>query len=133
MSIKSDPSKWKDPRHRRGWEGEEIASRFLTQRGWKILERRFRMGRLEVDVVARRGSLVAFVEVKTRVGDAYGSPMEAVTWTKQREIGRVAAAWIDRHGKPGDGYRIDVIGVTLEDSQSPKIEHVPNAFRLGWR
>ena len=133
MPVKSDPSKWKDPRHRRGWEGEVIARGFLIKRGWRILAHRFRMGRLEIDLVARRGSLVAFIEVKTRFSDAFGSPLEAVTANKQREIARVASAWIDRHGKAGDAYRMDVVGVTMGRSRPPKIEHVANAFRPGWR
>ncbi len=133
MSVKSDPSKWKDPRHRRGWEGEVIARGFLTKRGWRILAHRFRMGRLEIDLIARRGCIVAFIEVKTRFSDAFGSPLEAVTATKQREIARVASAWIDRHGRAEDAYRMDVIGVTMGHGRAPKIEHVPDAFRPGWR
>ena len=131
--IKSDPSKWKDPRHRRGWEGEVLARGFLIKRGWRILAHRFRMGRLEIDLVARRGSVVTFIEVKARLGDAFGSPLEAVTATKQREIARVASAWIDRHGKAGDAYRRDVVGVTMGRSRPPKIEHVADTFRVGWR
>ena len=131
--IKSDPSTWKDLRHRKGWEGEELARGFLQRRGWRILDRRFRMGRLEIDLVARRGAVVAFIEVKTRFSDAFGSPLEAVTAGKQREISRVASAWIDRHGKPGEGYRLDVIGVTMRPSGPPRIEHVADAFRPGWR
>ena len=69
----------------------------------------------------------------TRIGDAFGSPLEAVTATKQREIARVASAWIDRHGKAGDAYRMDVVGVTMGGSRPPKIEHVADAFRVGWR
>ena len=133
MPIKSDPSTWTDPRHKRGLEGEEMAREFLEARGWRILEHRFRMGRLEIDLVARRGSVVAFVEVKTRFGGAFGDPLEAVTASKRREIGRVALAWIDRHGSEEDCYRMDVVGVTLNRSGPPRIEHVENAFRLGWR
>jgi len=69
--IKSDPSTWKGPRHKKGWESEELSRRFLLRRGWRILDRRFRMGRLEIDLVARRGAVVAFIEVKTRFSDAF--------------------------------------------------------------
>jgi putative endonuclease len=133
MPLKSDPSTWSDPRQRRGVAGEEIAKEYLVARGWTILEHRFRLGRLEVDLVARRGDQVAFVEVKTRVGNAFGSPLEAVTWSKQREIARVALAWIDRHGEAGDVYRFDVVGVILGSRRAPSVEYVPNAFRAGWR
>ncbi len=78
-------------------------------------------------------AVLAFIEVKTRFSDAFGSPLEAVTAAKQREISRVAGAWIDRHGKPGEGYRLDVIGVTMRPSGPPRIEHVADAFRPGWR
>jgi putative endonuclease len=132
VPIKSDPRGWKDPRHRRGLAGERAAIRFLEARGWRIVEHRFRMGRLEIDLVARRGPVVAFVEVKTRRGKAFGSPLEAVGWAKRREINRVASAWVDRHGRDGDLYRFDVIGVTASP-RGPRIEHVEDAFRPGWR
>jgi putative endonuclease len=106
--------------------------RFLERRGWRILDHRFRMGRLEVDVVARRDGVVAFVEVKTRRGEAFGSPLEAVGWTKRREISRVASAWVDRHGRAGDLYRFDVIGVTASPGRT-RVEHVEDAFRSEWR
>ncbi len=90
------------------------------------------MGRSEIDVVARRGRLVAFVEVKTRRGNGFGSPLEAVGWAKRREIGRVASAWRDRYGRQEDVYRFDVIGVTVTPCRTV-IEHVEDAFRLEWR
>ena len=133
MSVKSNPTEWSDPRQRRGLDGENEAKRYLVTRGFTILAHRWRMGRLEIDLVARRGSLVAFVEVKTRWGAGFGSPLEAVTWAKQREIVRVARAWMDRHGAPGDIYRFDVIGLSLHRDDSDRLEHVEDAFRPGWR
>lgn len=132
MPIKSDPKTWTDRRHRRGLAGERAAIRFLTARGWRILDHRFRMGRLEIDLVARRGPVVAFVEVKTRHGEAFGSPLEAVGWAKRREIYRVATAWADRFGRAGDVYRFDVVGVTATPRRT-RIEHVEDAFRPEWR
>jgi len=129
MSLKSDPSTWTDPRHLRGLAGEELAKRYLQATGWTIVHHRFRMGRLEVDLVARKGSLVAFLEVKTRWSSAFGSPLLAVTWAKRREIVRVARAWIDRHGRPDDAYRFDVIGITLSPAGRPVLDHVEDAFR----
>ncbi|MDH3455969.1 MAG: YraN family protein [Gemmatimonadota bacterium] len=131
MPIKSDPSTWTDPRHVRGLQGEELAMQYLKATGWKILEHRFRMGRLEVDLVARKGHLVAFLEVKTRWGSRFGSPLEAIRWGKRREIVRVANAWVDRHGSPDDAYRFDVIGVTLSPRGRYRLEHVEDAFRIG--
>ncbi len=132
VPLKTDPATWKDPRHRRGVAGEAAAWEFLEERGWVLLAHRFRLGRLEVDLIVRKGSLVAFVEVKTRSGTAFGSPLEAVTWRKKREIVRVARGWMYRHGRPEDVYRFDVIGITLS-AVGMKIQHVEDAFRPGWR
>jgi putative endonuclease len=133
MPLKSDPKTWTDPRHLRGLHGEQVAMRYLTFAGWRVTDHRFRMGRLEIDLVARRDRLVAFVEVKTRRNAEFGRPTEAVTWAKRREITRVASAWIDRHGRPDDVYRFDVIGVTLSTPGPHRLEHVEDAFRVGWR
>ncbi len=130
MPLKSDPSTWTDPRHLRGLAGEELAKRYLQATGWTVLQHRFRMGRLEVDLVARKGTLVAFVEVKTRWSGAFGSPLLAVTWAKRREIVRVARAWIERHGKPDDAYRFDVIGITISPAGRPVLDHIEDAFRV---
>lgn len=107
--------------------------RHLRSRGWTVEAHRFRLGRLEVDLVVRRGSLVAFVEVKSRRGDGFGAPAEAVTWAKRREIIRVARAWMDRRGRPGDVYRFDVISVRQDRIPGSRIEHLEDAFRPGWR
>jgi putative endonuclease len=133
VALKSDPDDWTDPRHRRGVQGEQEAASFLESRGWEILAHRFRMGRLEIDLIARRGRLVSFIEVKTRRGEAFGTPFQAVTWGKQREIVRVARAWMDRHGTSGDIYRFDVVGVMHGPHGVATIQHLEDAFRPGWR
>ena len=130
MSLRSDPREWLDARHRQGAEGEEIAKVFLKRAGWKILEHRFRLGRLEVDLVARKDNLVAFVEVKTRFSTQFGIPAQAVTWHKQREIARVAQAWIARFGRAAYTYRFDVIGVLRPRTLQQQVEHIPDAFRV---
>jgi putative endonuclease len=126
--VHSDPEQWSDPRHRLGLASEEQAMRYLQACGWTIVTHRFRVGRVEVDIVARRGALVAFVEVKARRGTAFGSPFEAVTGAKRREIVKAARVWMDRYGQPGDVYRFDCIAVT-----GNKLEHLADAFRPGWR
>lgn len=90
---------------------------------------RFRNGRRDLDLVAERSGVVAFVEVKARRGEAFGDPVEAVTWRKQRELTRSARVWIDRHGVPGQAYRFDVIGV-LVAAERVRVRHVENAFLL---
>jgi putative endonuclease len=89
---------------------------------------RFRVGHTEIDLIARQGDLVTFVEVKTRRGKAFGSPLEAVTGAKRRELVKAARVWVDRFGKPADIYRFDCIAIV--DS---KLEHLADAFRPGWR
>jgi len=65
--------------------GERIAARYLENAGWKIIARRFKSGRRDIDLVAQQNDLVAFVEVKARSGDEFGDPVEAVNHRKQRE------------------------------------------------
>ncbi|MEX2156244.1 MAG: YraN family protein [Gemmatimonadales bacterium] len=126
--VRSDPADWTDPRHQRGLAGEEQAIRYLQSRGWDVVAHRFRVGRVELDIVARRGHLVAFIEVKARRGDGFGTPFEAITGAKRREMVKAARVWVDRYGQPADVYRFDCIGLT-----DNKLEHMADAFRPGWR
>jgi len=126
--LRSDPSRWTDVRQRRGLAGEAQAIRYFLSRGCQIVAHRYRAGRAEIDLVVRRGDVVTFVEVKTRRGQAFGSPLEAVTGAKRRELVKAARVWVDRCGQPGDVYRFDCIGIV--DGQ---LEHVEDAFRPGWR
>jgi putative endonuclease len=122
-----------------GRAGEDYAERFLAERGWTVLARRFRSGHRDLDLVVRRGSTVAFVEVKTRRGSLFGTPVEAVGWRKQRELVRSAQVWIDRFGLKGvegggrvEAYRFDVVGVLVE-GERVQISHVENAFTVPFR
>lgn len=126
--MRSNPAEWSDERHRSGLAAEQAAIRYLASRGWHVVAHRFRAGRVEIDIVARRGALVAFVEVKARRGAGFGTPFEAVTGAKRRELVRAARVWIDRHGHPSDVYRFDCIGI-----QDGRLEHLEDAFRPGWR
>jgi putative endonuclease len=95
-----------------------------------VVARRFRSGHRDIDLVARRGGTVAFVEVKARRGVGLGDPVEAVGWRKQRQLVRSAWVWIDRHGRAGEAYRFDVIGV-LFGPRGVRVRHVENAFAAG--
>jgi putative endonuclease len=112
-----------------GLQGERIAERWLTHRGWRVLQRRYRSGHRDIDLVAENSGTIAFVEVKTRSGPAFGGPVEAVNWKKRRELSRSAHTWIDRHGRPGESYRFDVVGV-LVTGDRVRVRHVENAFSL---
>src|SRR3954471_5327337 len=109
--------------------GERIAERWLRRQGWRVIQRRFRNGHRDIDLVVEREGTVAFVEVKARRGVEFGDPVGAVNWSKQRELARSASIWIDRHGRPAESYRFDVIGVLVQGDRV-RIRHVPNAFSL---
>jgi len=102
----------------------------LARRGWRIEAHRFRVGRHDLDIVARLGSLVTFVEVKTRGSAGWGSPAESVGWSKQRILGRVAEVWRERHGRPSDWFRFDVIEVEVRSSGGHRVTHLEDAWRL---
>jgi putative endonuclease len=109
--------------------GERIAERWFRRRGWRIVNRRFRNGRRDIDLVVEHDGTVAFVEVKARRGAEFGGPVAAVNWRKQKELTKSAQVWIDRHGQPLDHYRFDVVGV-LVDGEQVRIRHVPDAFTI---
>jgi putative endonuclease len=115
-----------------GLAGERVAERWLVRRGWRVLQRRYRSGHRDIDLIAERDGLIAFVEVKARTGSSFGDPVEAVNWKKRNELVRSAITWIDRHGRPGEQYRFDVIGV-LVVGERVRVRHVENAFQLAVR
>ncbi|HEX7118529.1 MAG TPA: YraN family protein [Longimicrobiales bacterium] len=117
--------------HDLGRTGEALAARWLSAHGWTVLARNFRLGHKEVDLVARRGRVVAFVEVKTRAGPGWGHPLEAITRAKRAEIETVARAWIARHGRRTDVYRFDAIAVLRTSAGAWTLEHVEDAWRAG--
>ncbi len=111
--------------------GERIAARWLARDGWQVVDRRWRSGRRDLDLVAIRDNVVAFVEVKTRQSTWSGQPVEAVNWRKQRELTRSAQAWMDQRGTllaPEDAvFRFDIVGVVASRSQVA-VRHVEGAF-----
>ena len=112
--------------------GERVAERWLRLRGWRLIQRRFRSGHRDIDLIAEREGVVAFVEVKARSGVEFGDPVSAVNWKKQNELVRSASVWIDRNGRPGESYRFDVIGVWITGGQV-RVRHVQDAFSVGTR
>jgi putative endonuclease len=128
-SRRHSPADWTDARHRLGLAGEEAAIGFFARAGWSLMAHRFRVGRYELDLVVRRGNLVAFVEVKTRRGQEYGQGREAIGWRKRRTLTRVAEVWRGRHGQPEDLFRFDVVEVRLYPAGRIEITHLPDAWR----
>ena len=109
--------------------GERIAERWLLRRGWRVVQRRFRNGHRDIDLVVERDGTIAFVEVKARKGADFGGPVQAVDHRKRRQLERSALVWIDRHGREAESYRFDVVGVLLNGA-SVRVCHVENAFAL---
>src|SRR2546423_7765078 len=107
--LRTDPTQWTDDRHRRGLAGEEQAIRYLLSRGCTIVAHRFRVGHTEIDLIARQGDLVTFVEVKTRRGQAFGSPLEAVTGAERGELGEAAGGGVGRVGEAGGDHTFEWI------------------------
>lgn len=109
--------------------GEELAAEFLRGQGIKILERNFRTPVGEIDLIGRKGTALLFVEVKTRRGHSFGTPLEAVGPRKQSQIIK-AAQWYLSSGK-GRGLqpRFDVVAIEVGD-EGPMLEHISDAFGL---
>jgi putative endonuclease len=115
--------------HQLGRRSEDIACAYLISRGWEILDRNYRAGHKEIDIIARFANTIAFVEVKARAGDAWGHPLESITWAKRREIAYVARAWLQANGRPSFEYRFDAIAICWRGS-SHVLEHVGNAWSI---
>ena len=111
-------------RSRLGARGEEIAAAHLTAQGLAIAARNYRTRHGEIDLVARDGEMVVFVEVKTRRGAAYGTPEESVTARKRGRLARTAMAYLQEHGLEGRPWRLDVIAITLSQNGPATINHV---------
>jgi len=110
--------------------GESLAAGFLLGRGWEILATNYRFGRREVDLIALRRGVLAFVEVKTRAGAGFGTPEEAVTGRKQREVEAVAREYLARR-RPGDvDVRFDVLSIVVgADGRVASVSHLEDAWR----
>ena len=118
--------------HEQGRRYEELAVGYLEARGWRILDRNFRSGGNEIDLVMRRGEVLAFVEVKGRRGPGFGHPLEAVTPRKRRDVARVAAAWLrERGGSRVPVVRFDAVAILDREGDGPSVEHVENAWGMG--
>jgi putative endonuclease len=111
----------------RGTAGEERACAHLRHQGLTILERNFRCRVGEIDVVAREGDTVVFVEVKERGDASHGTAVEAVTPAKRRRVIRAAELWAARHGQSDSKVRFDVVGIDWEP-EGPVIRHERSAF-----
>ncbi|WP_241159444.1 MULTISPECIES: YraN family protein [unclassified Desulfovibrio] len=110
-----------------GRRGEEAACGLLRRAGLRILDRNWRAGRLELDIVCQDGATVVFVEVKTRSSAERGGPEGALTPAKQRSLSRAAQAWLAAHGAWEAPCRFDVVCLVARDGTF-SAEHYRHAF-----
>jgi putative endonuclease len=115
---------------RLGRAAERAAASYFETRGWRILGRNVRVGRGELDLIVRRGPVLAFVEVKSRRSRACGAPEDAVSAAKQRQVARLAELWLGVRPWALGGVRdvrFDVVAVDLT-SFPAAVRHLPAAF-----
>jgi len=110
-----------------GMCGEDIASRYLAAKGYRILSRNYRGGRCEIDIIAEIEGTIVFCEVKTARTDQFGSPVSWVTPGKIRHIARAARDYILSHSIVGRSFRFDVIGLEARTG-GYAVTHIENAF-----
>jgi len=110
-----------------GIKGEEIAVVYLKKEGYKILVRNWYYDHKEVDIIAQQGDEIVIVEVKTREGDYFEEPWEAVSTKKIRNLVDVADAWLNKQGIDLE-TRFDVISIIFSDDVNYELTHFPGAF-----
>jgi putative endonuclease len=110
-----------------GKTGEDLACRELERRGYAIVARRYRRRGGELDIIARDGATLVFIEVKTRDGRAFGDAAEAVTPFKRRRIAQLALDYMTRHRLTDCPCRFDVVSIHV-DSGEPVLEVFQGAF-----
>lgn len=114
-----------------GLQGEQLACDELEKRGYEILERRYRTRAGELDIIAKQGGFLTFVEVKARSDRSFGDPEEAVTAQKRQKMVWMATDYLARHGLAEIPCRFDVVAINT-DVDPPSVLVIPDAFRPGW-
>ncbi|WP_206518210.1 YraN family protein [Rhodococcus sp. X156] len=117
-----------NPRAVLGAHGEDVASRYLTERGLVVLDRNWRCRQGELDLVAVDGQTLVVVEVKTRTGVAFGHPAESVTREKLLRLRRLAQLWLAAHRVGWVEVRFDVVSVLVRPGRPVEVEHFPGVY-----
>jgi putative endonuclease len=116
-------------RRQLGEAGEALAARLLRKRGYKIVATNYRTQLGEIDIIARDGDTLVFIEVKARHSGRFGSPKWALTPRKQRKISMVALYYLKTTGQSAAKARFDVVSIR-SDAVRPEVEIIRNAFDL---
>jgi len=107
--------------------GENIATEYLKRKGYKIVERNFRKGYGEIDIICIKEKTLIFVEVKTRTSDKFGTPAESITYSKLMTLIKTAQYYKILNSNLPDQMRIDAILINLENGENDfKLEHIEN-------
>lgn len=107
--------------------GEDIAAKFLKEKGYKIIERNFRKGYGEIDIIAIHKNILVFIEVKTRTSNKFGTPFEAITYFKLKTLVKTAEFYKVLNPRLPEALRIDAVSILLDYSNNPAtIEHMEN-------
>jgi len=109
-----------------GKKGEELARKYLEDKGYLILETNWRHDRDEVDIIAMDGDELVIVEVKTRSSDRYGEPEDDVSWAKEKFLIRATEAYLEEKDLDIDS-RFDIISIILNENEC-RIKHIEDAF-----
>ncbi len=116
-------------RKQTGDRGEELALEFLKKKGYKLRETNYRCRYGEIDIVAEKKKVLAFVEVRTRTGNAFGTPEESVTQTKKEKIIASAMNYLSSHENLPEQWRIDFVAVELDkNGVATRLEIIENAI-----
>jgi len=119
----------KTAKQKLGGKGEDAAARLLASKRYRILDRNWRQGRLELDLVCEDGDVLVFVEVKTRTADTLGSPADGMSRAKRSSLIKAARCWLAAHNAWERACRFDVVCVT-DAGQELRLEHHTHAFEL---
>jgi putative endonuclease len=119
-------------RRETGILGEKLAAGFLQGRGYRIVETNYHCPEGEIDIVARHGDFLVFVEVRTKRSKQFGSPEESITPVKKERLRLVAARYREDHDDLPEQWRIDVVVVEMSRRQVVRIELIENAVGEEW-
>jgi putative endonuclease len=125
--VTAPPPPPADDTRTRGREAEALAEAHLRGLGWQVLARNHATRRGEVDLICQEAEVICFVEVRSRAGEAQGSPLETISPAKARRVVAAATDWAWQHGKLDAALRFDVVGVVLGPA-GPAFELVRGAF-----
>jgi len=112
-----------------GKRAEDLACEYLSGLGWEIIERNYYSGHAEVDIIAKDGTFIVFVEVKMRSGTTFGTPIEFVNEAQVERIFNVAENWVQENEAAHLPLRFDIIGILKKGRKLPEITHLQDAFR----